>query len=125
MKGRRVFAVKAVARSEADKALKREKQSKQWMHLLNIGLPKESSNLWSKLGSKEQQLVRKSRKERAFQLKNSNYTLNPERICVRNLPRELDANDLRDRICEILIGGDVNQVTPCPWYWRETRECVL
>merc|ERR1711904_247793 len=74
----------------------------KWSHLINIGKIDPTSDAWKELTKSERELREASAKERKFKFGNANFSINPLRLSVRNLPRGIDANAIRKAVVEHL-----------------------
>ncbi|GFE55272.1 RNA binding protein protein [Babesia ovis] len=104
LNGRRLRLSKAISREEANKLAKtRQKPSedvpdKKHNDLLMEGVIAESSPEFQKLTPMQKKLQIASLKEKLEKMKNPNMFINPKRLCVRNLPNNVDVNELRRAI---------------------------
>ncbi|EKX73099.1 conserved hypothetical protein [Theileria equi strain WA] len=105
LRGRRLRLSLAVSRDEASLIVKNRKEDKENKanekknkHLLMMGVLDEHSGEFKQLNDKEQKLHRSCLKEKLEKMKNPNMFINPKRLCIRNLPPTVTANELRTAI---------------------------
>lgn len=112
LKGRRLVVKKALTPKELEETAENRKPEKgaakkqrmQWMHLLNVGrIDEHSGDKWKLLSKSEQKQRAASMKERKWRANNTNFTIDPRRLSVRNLPLSVDANRLRLAITQKLM----------------------
>lgn len=93
----------ALAQDKKENKNPRKKEREKWAHLQSLGKIDPTSDAWNQLSKSEQELREASMRERKFQSGNPNFTMNPLRLSVRNLPRQVDANALRRAVVEHLV----------------------
>jgi len=111
LKGRRLIVKPAVkpedtAQFMEDRNGKKgtaKEERKTWLHLMNVGDITDSDPRWEKLSKSEKKQREASIKERKFRMNNPNFLLHPCRLSVRNLPRAVGAQELRESVVTYLM----------------------
>ncbi|KAK2197854.1 bifunctional Nucleotide-binding alpha-beta plait domain superfamily/RNA-binding domain superfamily/RNA recognition motif domain [Babesia duncani] len=107
--GRRLLISRALSREQAsnlatdtkaNKLLSKDK--KRGIHLLHEGMLNLNSRQFHQLNPREQELIKATRIENETKLKNPNMFINPNRLCLKNLPSTATANKLRLEIASHL-----------------------
>ncbi|EDO05627.1 RNA recognition motif domain containing protein [Babesia bovis T2Bo] len=104
LNGRRLKLSSAISREEASTLKKREPapkeefSNKKHSELLMEGVILETSPEFQNLTPAQKKLQLDSWKEKVEKMKNPNMFVNPKRLCIRNLPNNVDVNNLRTAI---------------------------
>lgn len=109
-KGRRLVLKEAVAPPETvdfkrkgrEKGTARKERS-QWWHLVKAGEIKESHPEWDYLSPSEKRQRKSGMAERKFRISNPNFLIDPLRLTLRNLPRQVGIAELRDAVVKHLM----------------------
>ncbi|ORM40283.1 RNA-binding protein 28 [Babesia sp. Xinjiang] len=102
LNGRRLRLSMAVSRDEAKGLTNTRQEKSDTAHnlkkrtdLLMEGVITENSPEFQKLTPMQKKLQISSYKEKLEKMKNPNMFINPKRLCIRNLPNNVDVNALR------------------------------
>jgi len=106
LKGRRLVLKEAVTPGEVTELQQQPQKMKatakeerrQWFYLLNVGEITEESEEWKELSVSEQRQRKQGMKERKFRISNPNFMIEPLRLSMRNLPKAVDAQRLRQAV---------------------------
>ncbi|UKK01640.1 hypothetical protein MACK_002458 [Theileria orientalis] len=109
LRGRRLKVDGALAKERAKvmKQYKDEEELKKYnekknMHLLMVGVPTEESPEYEKMTTEQQKSLKEYLEKKMEKIKQKNTYVNPKRLCIKNLPGNINSNDLREVILKHL-----------------------
>ncbi|BAM40708.1 uncharacterized protein TOT_020001105 [Theileria orientalis strain Shintoku] len=105
LRGRRLKVDGALAKGRA-KALKQHRDEEELrkynegknMHLLMVGVPSEESPEYAKMTPEQREGLKEYLERKLEKIRQKNTYVNPKRLCIKNLPGNINSNDLREVI---------------------------
>ncbi|UKJ90824.2 hypothetical protein MACJ_001759 [Theileria orientalis] len=105
LRGRRLKVDGALAKERAKvmKQHKDEEELKKYnerknMHLLMVGVPTENTPEYEQMTQEQKESLKEYLDKKMEKIKQKNTYVNPKRLCIKNLPGNINSNDLREVI---------------------------